>query len=332
MPTRLLALLLIALVCLGSWITTFKLTGKRWRFELFSLDFALGTVLFSLLAAFALGNSTAELPFSDRVLLASKTSQALVFSGGFIFGLANLLLLGAVSLLGIAGAFPISIGLGFIIYALLHFRSYNSAAALAGLALLTAGVLLDARACGSRDLPPSKKTVNKTLVARSLKGLIAALIGGVFLGVFYSLTEGGLYGDLGLGPYAGLLYFCLGILISTLIFSVVFSNIALEGGSLTLRSYFAGQLRQHLFGIAGGAIWAAGVLAALLASARASETGWQPALVSVLSLASTLLAMLWGALIWREFTAAPHKARLSLTGTAVLLISSFLLIGLAHTR
>src|SRR4051794_29502938 len=159
MPTALFALFLVSLLCLGSWITMFKLAGKRWRFELFSLDFALGAVLLSLLAAFTVGSAAADLPFGDRVLLSSKTAQALIFSAGFIFGLANLLLLGAVSLLGIAGAFPISVGLGFIVHALLNFRSYSSGAALAGLALLAVGVLLDVSACRLRDLavPPTKK-------------------------------------------------------------------------------------------------------------------------------------------------------------------------------
>src|SRR5690242_7656924 len=138
MSTVLFASLLVSFICLGSWITTFKLAGKRWRFELFSLDFALGAVLLSSVAAFTLGNIAADLPFNDRILLSSKTAQALVFSAGFVFGLANLLLLGAVSLLGIAGAFPISVGLGLIVHTLLNFRSYSSGTALAGLAFLGA--------------------------------------------------------------------------------------------------------------------------------------------------------------------------------------------------
>ncbi len=337
MSTSWLVLFLVSLVCLGSWITTFKLAGKRWRFELFSLDFALGTVLFSLVAAFTLGSTATDLPFSDRVLLASKTSQALVFLAGFVFGLANLLLLGGVSLLGMTGAFPISIGLGFLIYALLHFHAYNSAAAVAGLALLAIGVLLGMRACRLQELAvaSAKKGVNQSSGikgSRSLKGLIVASVAGVFLGVFYSLAEGGIYGDLGLGPYAGLLYFCLGALLSTLVFSVIFFNIALEGGSLTLRSYFAGQFRQHLLGMVGGAIWAAGVLTAFLAQAKASDTSRLQAFISVLPLASALLTMAWGVLIGREFAAGSGKARSSLMGTAALLAVSLLLIGSTYAR
>ena len=337
MPTVWFALLLVSFICLGSWVITFKLAGKRWRFELFSLDFALGTVLFSSIAAFTLGNIASDLPFNDRILLSSKTAQALVFSAGFIFGLANLLLLGAVSLLGIAGAFPISVGLGLIVQALLNFRSYSSGTLLAGLALLAVGVLLDAGACRSRDLAASstKKAANQSSGVkgvRSMKGLIVALIGGVLFGLIYSLAEGGIYGDLGLGPYAGLLFFCAGTLISTLVFSVFFFNVALEGPRLTVRSYFAGRPRQHLFGLAGGALWAIGILAAFLAKAAAAEIPWQQAITGILPFVSVLLAVLWGALIWKEFSAAPRKAQLSLMGAAALLLGGFLLIGLAHVH
>jgi len=332
------ALFLLSFACLGSWIITFKLAGKRRRFELFSLDFALGTVLFSILAAFTLGNMNADLPFGDRIMISSKTAQGLVLSAGFIFGLANLLLLGAVSLLGAMGAFPICVGLVLIVHALLDFRAYQLGALLAGLALSAAGVLLGASACRSRDsalASSGRKAAPQSLgmkSARSLKGSILALIAGALLGVFYPLAEGGIYGDLGLGPYAGLVFFCAGALFSTLLFSIFSFNIALEGSRLHISSYFAGQPRQHLFGLAGGAIWAAGALTAFLASATAANIRWRQELVGALPLASALLALLWGALIWREFAPAPRRAQFSLVGTAALLVGGFLLIGLAHVR
>ena len=51
------------MICLGSWINTFKATGNRWRFELFSIDFAVGALLISLLAAYTLGTLGADLEF-----------------------------------------------------------------------------------------------------------------------------------------------------------------------------------------------------------------------------------------------------------------------------
>src|SRR5262249_61713624 len=39
-----LMLMIVSLVCLGSWAVTLKVAGK-WRFELYCLDFALGAVI-----------------------------------------------------------------------------------------------------------------------------------------------------------------------------------------------------------------------------------------------------------------------------------------------
>ena len=333
----LVALILLSFVCLGSWVTTFKLAGKRWRYELFSIDFVLGTVFSSLLIAFTLGNMGSDLPFSDRLILASKTSQALLLSAGFIFGLANLLLMGAAALLGVAGSFPLCLGLAVIVHAFLNFRSYSPGIFLAGLSFLVAGVILAAVACRSRDVAATvtRKAPNQSAGAkgvRSLKGLIVAVIGGVLLGVIYSLAEGGIYGDLGLGVYAGLVFFCAGMLVSTLAFSVFSFNIALEGSRLALRSYFGGQRRQHLFGIAGGGLWSVGILATFLAVGAAADVRWQQILVRMLPFASMLLTVSWGMLMWKEFAAAPKKAPLLLTGTAAVLVGSFLLIGLTNVR
>ena len=40
-----LLLLVLSFLLLGSLVNTFKLAGKQWRFELFSIDFAIGALL-----------------------------------------------------------------------------------------------------------------------------------------------------------------------------------------------------------------------------------------------------------------------------------------------
>jgi glucose uptake protein len=337
-PLVSLALFIVSSVCLGSWAVMFKLSGKRWRYELFSLDFAFGTVLFSSLVAITLGNIGPDLPLGERLLLSSRTAQTLVLSAGCIFGLANLLLMGAVSILGIAGTFPICIGLALVVNAVLNFRSYDFVWLLAGLVLLVFGVLLDVNACRSRGIAmavPPKKTLHpppRIKGIRSLKGSAVACIAGVALGVFYPLAAAGIYDDTGLGPYAGLLFFCAGVLISTLVFSILSFNVALEGTNLNIRSYFAGNLRQHLSGIAAGVIWGAGALTALIVRPAADLQGQQQVLPAILPLASVGVALIWGALIWKEFAAAPRRAQFSLIGTAALLVCGFWLVRLAHLR
>ena len=56
-PTPLFAMLLMVLgiLCWGSWAATFKFSGK-WRFELYYFDFAIGLAAAAVLIAFTFGN------------------------------------------------------------------------------------------------------------------------------------------------------------------------------------------------------------------------------------------------------------------------------------
>src|SRR5579875_3253920 len=105
-----LILLIASLFCLGAWINTFKAAGAKWRFELFAIDFSIGGLLVVLIAAFTLGTLGSDLAFSDRMLVAGRTAQALAIIAGAVFNLGNMLLLAAVGLIGISTAFPLTIG------------------------------------------------------------------------------------------------------------------------------------------------------------------------------------------------------------------------------
>ena len=62
LPTTYLAALLAVILgalCLGSWINTLKL-AKKWRFELFCFDFAIGAFLAACVAAATLGTLGAD--------------------------------------------------------------------------------------------------------------------------------------------------------------------------------------------------------------------------------------------------------------------------------
>ena len=67
-----LLLLVVSMICWGSWANTFKLTGEKWRFEFFSYDFAIGLLLGAVIAAFTFGTLGSELTFSDRLMIAGK--------------------------------------------------------------------------------------------------------------------------------------------------------------------------------------------------------------------------------------------------------------------
>jgi len=47
--------MILSLVCLGVWVSAFKLTGK-YRFELFYFDFAFGLLATAVILALTVGN------------------------------------------------------------------------------------------------------------------------------------------------------------------------------------------------------------------------------------------------------------------------------------
>src|ERR1700689_1360153 len=97
-----LLLLIVSMFCWGSWANTQKLTGK-WRFELFYYDYSAGVLLGALIAAFTFGElMPKELTFNDNLLLGGKRQMSYGVAGGVVFNLANMLLVAAISVAGMA--------------------------------------------------------------------------------------------------------------------------------------------------------------------------------------------------------------------------------------
>src|SRR5579872_1596264 len=105
--TATLALLIISLICWGSWANTLKLAGK-WRFELYYYDFAIGFAVLAVVAAFTGGSlNSGELTFQDNFLITGYRSMAYVIAAGVVFNLGNMLLAAVISVAGMALAFTI---------------------------------------------------------------------------------------------------------------------------------------------------------------------------------------------------------------------------------
>src|SRR3954451_15920115 len=110
-----LFLMVLSLLCLGSWASACKFAGK-WRFELFYLDFALGLLLASVVFAFTVGNLGYDgFNFLDDLQHAGKRQWMYVFLGGLIINLGNMLLISAVSVSGLAVAFPMGMGVALLL-------------------------------------------------------------------------------------------------------------------------------------------------------------------------------------------------------------------------
>jgi len=130
--------------------------------------------------------------------------------GGAIFNLANILLVAAIEIAGMAVAFPVGIGLALIIGVIVNYLAapVGSVALLStGVGLVILAIILDAVAY--RRLPGGAAGV-------STKGLVLSVACGIFMGMFYRFVAAAMYADPAvpdagmMGPYAAVFVFAVG--------------------------------------------------------------------------------------------------------------------------
>jgi glucose uptake protein len=142
------ALCVITMLCWGSWANTRKLASRDWRFELFYWDYTLGVLLVTWVLGLTLGSSgTAGRSFAADLAQASAASWGAALLGGAVFNLANILLVAAIEIAGMAVAFPIGIGLALLIGVILNYIAEpvgNVALLAGGVLLVMLAILLDA--------------------------------------------------------------------------------------------------------------------------------------------------------------------------------------------
>lgn len=313
-------LCVLTMLCWGSWANTRKLAGKGWRFELFYWDYALGVVLLTLLFGGTLGSiGGAGRSFAADLAQASSGSMGSALLGGAIFNLANILLVAAIEIAGMAVAFPVGIGLALLIGVVVNYVADpvgNFALLAAGVLLVTLAVVLDAIAYRRLAGPA---------VGVSTKGLLLSIACGVFMGMFYRFVAAAMYSDPAqaetgkMGPYAAVFVFAIGVFLSNFLWNTLMMKKPLVGAPVAFSDYFKGGLNTHLTGILGGLIWGVGMSLSLIASGRAGF-----AISYGLGQGATMVAAFWGVFIWKEFRAAP-------AGTSRLLTAMFacFLVGLA---
>src|SRR5580704_10364066 len=140
-PATFLSALLLTILCTccwGSFANTFKGT-KNYRFELYYWDYGLGIFLISLVYAFTLGSSGGGV-FSFLPNLHQATMGCLLYGavGGFVFNIANVLLVAGIYMVGLAIAFPLSIGIALVEGTVMSYLTRPQGNA----ALLAAGVIM----------------------------------------------------------------------------------------------------------------------------------------------------------------------------------------------
>ncbi|SRR5581483_10706227 len=332
-----LLLMLLSMICWGSWANTYKLAGK-WRFELFYFDYAFGVLLASVIYAFTFGSLGFDgFSFSDDLMHASKHSWMYGFLGGGVFNLANMLLVAAISVAGMAVAFPVGIGLALVIGVAWNYLlnpQGNPILLFSGCAIVVAAIIVDAVAyrhlSALRLEEHARSGRSKTTSKRvSLKGVILSLASGVLMGSFFPLVEMGKAGEAGLGPYAIGFVFSLGVFLSTFVFNLFFMNLPVEGEPVEIFDYFKGSLGKHLLGIAGGMIWATGAIANFVAASAPQEVQVGPAISYAIGQGATMVSALWGLLVWKEFSGADARVKSLVTVMLVLFVCGLGLVSIA---
>lgn len=315
-------LCVITMLCWGSWANTTKLTTKTWRFELFYWDYGLGILLTTLLIAFTLGSNGVEgRGFLADFNQANSNSLTSAFIGGVIFNLANILLVAAITIAGMSVAFPVAIGIALVLGVLINYDSTqgNPTLIFGGVALITAAILLNARAYQKLQSNLAEKV--------SKKGLIISVISGCLMGLFYKYVAGSMVADFNmpeagkLTPYTALVIFAIGIVISSFIFNTIQMKRPFIGTPVSFSDYFKGVTKDHFIGILGGAIWCVGMSLSIIASGKAG-----PAISYGLGQGATVVAAIWGIYIWKEFDKAPKGTKSLLNIMLLLYIAGLAMI------
>src|SRR3954469_22018550 len=159
---------IITMICWGSWANTQKLASKEWRFQLFYWDYCLGVLLLTLVFAFTLGSTGDHgRTFMADLKQANTSSIGSALIGGVIFNIANILLVAAIDIAGMAVAFPIGIGLALVIGVFVTYRDdpsgSNPTLLFMGVACVAAAIILDALAY-RRISSTSQQTTAKGII------------------------------------------------------------------------------------------------------------------------------------------------------------------------
>ena len=314
-----LLLMITSMLCWGSWANTLKMCPK-YRFQLFYWDYSFGMALAAVFLGLTAGSLGDVAPtFIDAITHTGRTPIIFALIGGAIFNVANLLLVAAIDVAGLAVAFPVGIGLALVIGAISNYLvtpAANPLLLFGGVALVTVAIVLDAAAYRKREAKAKATTV---------RGIVISLVAGVLMGCFYPFVARALAGATdhpSPGPYAVSFFFAIGLLISTVPANLLLMAKPLDGKPPVEGSgYWSAPLGWHIAGALGGAIWCVGGVANFVASG-AHLVG--PAVSYTIGQGATMVSACWGVFVWREFAGAPRSAKILL-----LFMFIFFLLGLS---
>ena len=314
-------LCIITMLCWGSWANAQKMTSKDWSFPLFYWDYSIGVVLLSLIFGLTLGSSGIEgRNFIDDMFQGNSTSFLSAFLGGVVFNIANLLIVAAISIAGMAVAFPIGIGIALVLGVTINYMATpigDPILLFAGVFIVVVAIIIDA-------LAYNRLTSNN--YKSSSKGIVISIIGGILMGFFYRFVAYSMSADFKnpeegfFTPYTAVFIFSLGIFLSNFLWNTYFMYKPIQGEKVSYLDYFTkGTTKLHLIGIFGGVIWCIGMSLSMIAS---EEAGY--AISYGLGQGATMVAAAWGVFVWKEFKGSPKG-----TDRLIYMMFLFFIVGLS---
>ena len=314
-----LLMMITSAICWGSWANTYK-GVKNYRFELFYWDYAIGIFLVSLIFALTMGSSGHDsLSFVNNIQATSASNIVSALVGGAIFNLANLLLVAAIDMAGLAVAFPVSIGIALVVGVVLNYvlqPKGNAWLLMSGVACALIAVILDGKAYGRL------RRVGKSV---SRKSIVLCIVSGVLMGLWspfmtYAMTRGQ-----SLTPYSAATFLTLGALLSCFLWNVYFMKKPLVGEPVGFDGFFRAPASAHLLGLLGGFIWGTGTVFNLVAGKTTTF-----AVSYAIGQSAPMVAALWGLFVWKEFAGAESRAKVYLGLMFVFYILAILLVAHAN--
>jgi glucose uptake protein len=299
-----LLFMIVSMLCWGSWANSMKLC-TRYRFQLFYWDYVIGLIVAAVFWGFTIGSlGTVGRSFCADVAQSGAHPILLAMIGGAIFNIANLLLVAAIDIAGLAVAFPIGIGLALVVGAISNYiisPRGNPLLLFGGIAFVVAAIVLDAIAYRLRETEQA---------AMSRRGIVISLIAGLLMGTFYPFVSKAMTEEGAPGPYAALLFFTAGVAICAVPANYLLMRFPLDGREpASMRGYWRAPASWHFWGVVGGAIWCTGAMANFVAS-QAHIVG--PAVSYSIGQGATMISACWGVFVWHEFGAAPARSKISL--------------------
>ncbi|HKW18149.1 MAG TPA: GRP family sugar transporter [Terriglobales bacterium] len=314
-----LAMMITSTICWGSWANTYK-GVKNYRFELFYWDYAIGIFVISLILGHTMGSTGHDASsLVNNIHSADVSNVVYALVGGALFNLANLLLVAAIDMAGLAVAFPVSIGIALVVGVVLSYilQPKGNAIFLAlGVICALIAVILDGKAYGTLA------SIGRTVSRRSI---VVCIVSGVLMGLWAPFMTHAMTHGNSLGPYSAAIFLTLGALLSCFIWNIYFMKRPLVGTPVKLGDFFRAPASGHALGLLGGAIWGLGTVFNLVA---ATLTG--VAISYAIGQSAPMVAALWGIFAWKEFDGSGIRARTYLISMFIFYALAILLIARAN--